>query len=133
MSPSGAPQIGHDLVDIARFERALRRREEAWRERVFTEHEWEVAGRRADRMAVLAARFAAKEAAMKALGTGWGQGVRWLDVEVRGGGREKPALHLHGEALARADAQRVDLALSLSHTEGTASAIVLAWPRGGAA
>ena len=52
------PRVGHDLVDVARFRKALERREEAWRRRVFTQSEWEAATRRPDRDAVLAAQEA---------------------------------------------------------------------------
>lgn len=123
------PRIGHDLVDIERFRSAIARREAGWRRRVFTEGEWEAAARRPDRDAVLAARFAAKEAAFKALGTGWGRGVRWLDVEVAGGGRGAPRLVLRGEALRLAEAAGVELLISLSHTDELASAVVMAFPR----
>jgi holo-[acyl-carrier protein] synthase len=123
------PRIGHDLVDIPRFERALERREAAWQRRVFTEGEWDAAGRRPDRAAVLAARFAAKEATFKALGTGWGQGVAWLDVEVVGGGRSAPSLVLRGKALEIVETHMVSLQLSLSHTDRLASAMVLAFAR----
>jgi holo-[acyl-carrier protein] synthase len=120
------PRIGLDLVDIARFGRALSRREGRWRERVFTNEEWQAASERPDKVAVLAARFAAKEAAFKALGTGWGAGVRWTDVAVEGGGRRPPSLVLSGRAAELADAAGLQLTVSLSHTEHTASAVVLA-------
>ena len=80
----------------------LEKREASFRARVFTSSEWETASSRPDRVAALAARFAAKEAVMKALRTGWGQGVRWLDVEVRGGVGAARA-RAHGEAARRAD------------------------------
>jgi holo-[acyl-carrier protein] synthase len=123
-----APRIGLDLVDIPRFQEALASREARWRERVFTEEEWALAADRPDRAAALAARFAAKEAAFKALGTGWGQGVRWTDVAVRGGGRTAPELVLEGRAAELAAEQQLALVVSLTHTETTASAVVLAHP-----
>lgn len=126
MSRPSTPAIGHDLVDIPRFRRALERRPGAWQRKVFTEGEWEAAGRRPDAAAVLAARFAAKEAAMKALGTGWGGGVSWRDVEVLGGGRTAPRLHLTGEAARRLEGRSMHL--SLSHAGDVASAVVLLWP-----
>lgn len=128
MTKLTGPRIGHDLVDIERFRKAIERREAAWQRRVFTEQEWEAASKRPDRGAVLAARFAAKEAAFKALGTGWGRGVRWLDVEVAGGGRTAPWLVLRGEAKRLAQAGGLDLQLSLSHTDALASAVVMALP-----
>ena len=122
------PHLGHDLVDIPRFSAILARREAAFRRRIFTEAEWERAAARPDRDAVLAARFAAKEAALKALGTGWGRGVAWRDVEVIGGGRSAPSLELRGEALRCAQEAGVVLLLSISHTDTMASAVVMAWP-----
>lgn len=125
-----APRIGHDLVDQERFARVLAKREERFRDRVFTPGEWETASARPDRVAALAARFAAKEAVMKVLGTGWGQGVRWQDVEVVGGGRSAPSLVLRGEAAKRADAEGLTMQLSLTHAGTMASAVVLAYPSG---
>jgi len=122
------PRIGLDLVDIPRFQRALERREGHWRERVFTQEEWDHAAERADRAAALAARFAAKEAAFKALGTGWGDGVAWKDVAVRGGGRSAPELVVTGRAAEVARDAGLQLTVSLTHTETTASAVVLAYP-----
>ena len=124
-----APRIGHDLVDLPRFARALEKREASFKDRVFTPAEWETASSRRDRVAALAARFAAKEAVMKALRTGWGQGVRWLDIEVLGGGRTPPELVLHGEAARRAEQEGLEMQLSLSHAGEMASAVVLAYPR----
>ena len=122
-------RIGHDLVEVERFRAALERHGEGWRRRVFTEGEWEAASKRPDRAAVLAARFAAKEAALKALGTGWGKGVAWKDVEVVGGERTAPALVLQGVAQRIADEAGVRLEVSLTHTDSLASAVVIAAPR----
>jgi holo-[acyl-carrier protein] synthase len=119
-------RIGLDLVDVERFERALRRGEERWRRRVFTAEEWDAVAARADRTVALAARFAAKEAAFKALGTGWGRGVAWTDVAVHGGGREPPRLVVTGRAAQLASEAGLALQVSLSHTERTAAAVVLA-------
>ena len=73
----------------------------------------------------LAARFAAKEAALKALGIG---GLGLGDVEVTGGDREAPGLRLHGRAAGAAREQGVELAVSLTHTRETAAAVVIARP-----
>ena len=124
-----APRIGHDLVDLARFARSLEAQEAGFQRRVFTAQEWALAASRPDRTACLAARFAAKEAAFKALGTGWGQGVAWQEVEVVGGGRSKPALRLHGRAAEVAASLGLVLTVSLTHTESVASAMVLAYPQ----
>lgn len=126
--PNG-PRIGHDLVDVARLARAIQERPSRWQERIFTEAEWERAVARPDKYAVLAARFAAKEAAFKALGTGWGRGVAWRDVEVIGGGRTAPSLSLSGVAATIAEEANLQLLVSISHTDELASAMVMALPR----
>ncbi len=120
-------RIGHDLVDIDRFERIVAKHPDRWRKRVFTDHEWERAQGRPHPYASLAVRFAAKEAVMKALRTGWGKGVGWRDIEVRGGGRAAPTLALHGRAKEVADQARLRFDVSLSHTSQLASASVLAY------
>jgi holo-[acyl-carrier protein] synthase len=93
--------IGIDLVEIARIEEVFTRRGERFRARVFTEGEISYCERRASKLASYAARFAAKEAAMKALGTGWAEGVGWKDVEVVSGPGGAPTLDLQGKALER--------------------------------
>ena len=123
-----SPRIGHDLVHVPRFREVYERHAARFRARVFTAGEWKAVGRRSDHVAALAARFAAKEAAMKALGTGWGRGVTWRDVEVVGGGRRAPSLRLHGAAALRAKREGLVLAVSMSHDGDYASAVVIGWP-----
>ena len=77
--------LGIDLADVDRVRRMYRRYGERFKERCFTDHEWEYAHRYADPSERLAARFAGKEAVMKSLGTGWRR-VHWRDVEITGGG-----------------------------------------------
>jgi holo-[acyl-carrier protein] synthase len=90
--------LGVDIVEIARIEEAFARRGRRFRDRIFTESEISYCESRGSKFASYAARFAAKEAVMKALGTGWGDGVRWRDVEVvRGAGA--PTVVLSGRAL----------------------------------
>lgn len=122
------PRLGQDLVSIPRLRAALGRQEAGFRRRVFTASEWAACASRVDRDAALAARFAAKEAALKALGTGWGGGGGLREVEVSGGGRTPPRLLLHGRAAARARELGVVLEVSLSHDGDLALAVVLAWP-----
>ena len=93
--------IGIDLVEIARIEEVFARRGDRFRARVFTEGEISYCERRASKFASYAARFAAKEAAMKALGTGWSEGVGWTDVEVVSEPSGAPVLQLHRRALER--------------------------------
>jgi len=117
-----APGIGVDLIEIGRLERALERRP-GLLERVFTAGEIEASETRQRPARHLAARFAAKEAALKCLGIG---GLRLHEVEVLGGGREPPRLRLHGAAAEAARRSGVNLSVSLSHSQDLATAVVLA-------
>jgi holo-[acyl-carrier protein] synthase len=112
--------VGIDLIEIERLERALERRP-SLAERVFTADELRFVAdhRRPGRH--LAARFAAKEAALKALGLG---GLRMHEVEVVGGGGEAPALRLYGRAAEVAEQQGVALEVSLTHSRELAAAVV---------
>ncbi|MGH2952850.1 MAG: holo-ACP synthase [Solirubrobacterales bacterium] len=116
------PGVGIDLIEIERLERALARRPRL-RERIFRPGELEFADARARPGRHLAARFAAKEAALKALGIG-GLGLR--EVEVAGGGDSPPSLVLHGSAAEAAERERVSLDLSLTHSREMAAAVVVA-------
>jgi len=119
--------LGTDLVSIPRVESLLLRHEGRFLARVFTPAEQAECLRRARPATHLAARLAAKEATMKALGSGWGLGVRWLDVEVRSAGGTPPSLALGGVARARADAQGIrETQVSLSHDGEYALAVVIA-------
>ena len=122
--------VGVDVVDVARFRRILARRP-GFAARFFTDAEQADARRSPDPSASLAARFAAKEAVMKALGTGLG-GFALTEVEVRrapgaGATAGAPSLVLHGVAAAVAARRRAGpLHLSLSHTADVAIAFVVA-------
>jgi len=109
--------MGVDIAETARIAQALRRHGERFSKRVYTAGEIAYCERFKNQAERYAARFAAKEAAFKALGTGWGDGVRWLDVEVTHLPSGKPELLLTGRAreLARKlGATRT--AVSLSHS-----------------
>ena len=113
--------VGVDLIEVERIEQALARRPRL-AERVFWPGELEASDRgRPGRH--LAARFAAKEAALKCLGIG-GLGLR--DVEVVGGGNKAPALQLHGRAAEAAERLGVELSVSLTHSRELAAAVVVA-------
>jgi holo-[acyl-carrier protein] synthase len=120
--------LGVDVCDVARIQRALEATTgERFRERVFTDRERAYCeARRRGRFASYAARFAAKEAAMKALGTGWAKGVGWRDFEVVRSPGGPPELVLHGRAaiLARGRGMTRWL-LALTHTEERALASVV--------
>lgn len=114
-----APGIGIDLIEIERVEAALARRPRL-AERLFRQGELEAAAGRARPGRHLAARFAAKEAAIKALGGACGP----RDVEVGGG--PVPELVLHGRARDAAEANGFELVVSLTHSRETAAAVVVA-------
>ncbi|MEI9811160.1 MAG: holo-ACP synthase [Acidobacteriota bacterium] len=95
-------------------------------ERVFTAREIAYAKRRANPYERYAARFAAKEAGMKALGTGWRRGVTWQDFEVVNEASGRPTLILHGRAAEIAAERGVkNIALSMTHTAQQAMAMVI--------
>ena len=117
---------GVDLVSIPRFADLLERRGETAIRRFFAPAEAERC--RASRSAVesFAARFAAKEAFFKALGTGWGLGGRWTEVEVVSAPSGAPSLRLSGRAAQAAAERGVSrIHLSLTHTHETAAAFVV--------
>lgn len=118
--------IGFDLVAVSRFAQFLQRRGDRGYRRLFTAAESDYCLGHADPTAFFAARFAAKEAFYKALGTGMGPAGGWHDVEVVRLASGRPLLMLHGRAAALAhDMQVRTIHLSLSHTQGTAGAFVV--------
>ena len=125
------PILGHgiDIIDTDRVARMLEQHGERFVRRCFTEGEREyVAANAKRRVEHLAGRFAAKEAVLKALGTGWSGGIGWTDVEVVRPPTGPPTVALHGEA-ARIAAERGigQWSISISHirTHAIASAIAL--------
>jgi holo-[acyl-carrier protein] synthase len=117
---------GVDIADTARIERSLERHGERFIKRVFTPGEIAYCEKFKNRAERYAARFAAKEAAFKALGTGWRAGVHWLDVEVLHQPSGKPELALSGRAQAVAGELRVTrMSVSLSHADRYAVAVVI--------
>lgn len=118
---------GTDLVEIRRFERVLKEWGERFEARIFTEGEREYCRRRAPSAVHLAARFAAKEAVMKALGTGWSRGVRWRDIEIVRAPGGPPSIRLHGASAEIARGRGIGrLHVSLTHDAGIALAFVVA-------
>ena len=117
--------LGFDATDIPRIGATFERYGDRFLRRVFTDGEIAYCTRHRDPVPSLAARFAAKEAAMKALGTGHSRGVLWKDIEVvRGSG--PPQLRLHGGAAARAAHMQVRSSLlTITHSDALAMAQVL--------
>ena len=117
---------GIDIAEVPRIAEAIERHGQRFLHRVFTEGEIAYCDSKANRIERYAARFAAKEAGMKAIGTGWNHGVRWKDIEVcrQPGGR--PTLVFHGKAAEFATKLGTkNVALSLSHTVDQAIAQVI--------
>ncbi len=118
--------IGVDVVEIARIERAVERYGERFLERVFSPGERDYSWSNEFPAPHLAARFAAKEAAMKVLGTGWARGVRWRDIELVRFEAQAPRLVLSGRALALSQARGITRwHVSVSHSGGVALAFVV--------
>ena len=117
---------GIDVAEVPRIARSIARFGERFLKRVFTEGEIRYCDSKVNRAERYAARFAAKEAAMKALGTGWNHGVRWRDIEVRRQPGGRPTLAFHGKAAEfAARLGTKNIALSLTHTESQAFAQVI--------
>jgi len=118
--------IGVDICRAERIAEALHRFGERMEKRLFTPDELAYCRGHRDPLPHLAARFAAKEAASKALGTGMAAGVGWTQIEVLQPGGRVPVLRLSGAALARAESMGVTRShLSLSHDSGYAVACVV--------
>ncbi len=120
--------IGHgiDLVDNSRIARSVERFGDRFLRRIYTPAEIEFCQSHADPVPHLAARWAAKEAVGKAFGTGLGEEISWLDIEVTRDGAGRPGLALHGNGGVLAEARRYGSAqLSLTHTKDYAAASVL--------
>jgi holo-[acyl-carrier protein] synthase len=121
MNPTG---IGIDLVEVARIREMLERHGQRFKERTFTAGEIAYCDACADPAMHYAARFAAKEAAAKALGTGlWAEGVVWTDIEVVREASGKPQIVLHGAA--KQHAADANCLVSLTHTRDLAMAQVI--------
>jgi holo-[acyl-carrier protein] synthase len=116
---------GVDLCEVARIREAVERFGKRFIERIYTPDEIAYVERKANRFERYAARFAAKEAGMKAIGTGM-HGVRWQDFEVRNLPGGRPTLRFHGEAALVAQRLGVtNISLSLTHTAEMAMALVI--------
>ena len=118
--------LGIDLAEVDRIRKAIERHGRRFTDRIYTVAEIAYVERKANRYERYAARFAAKEAAMKAIGTGWRRGVRWQDFEVANLPTGRPTLRFHGVAAQIADSLGVrNIALSLTHTAEQGLAIVI--------
>ena len=117
---------GIDIAEVPRIRNSIDRFGERFLKRIYTTAEIRYCKSKANSVERYAARFAAKEAAMKALGTGWSRGVRWRDIEVSREPGGRPTLVFHGKAAEFAGRiGTLHVALSLSHTTEQAIAQVI--------
>jgi holo-[acyl-carrier protein] synthase len=119
--------LGVDIVEIARIARSIERTGQAFLDRVFLESEQAYCGPQREPARCHAARFAAKEAVAKALGTGIGAQLAWRDIEVRRKASGEPFIVLHGAGAETAKRLGIsELLISISHSEHYAVANALA-------
>lgn len=126
MAPD-AVGLGVDVVEIARME-AILQRTPSFARRVFSPEECAYCDKATNRAAHYATRFAAKEAVLKALGTGFSEGIAYRDVEVCRNAKGRPIVALHGRAQEIADAmgvREIPLSISYTHSEGVACALAI--------
>ena len=117
---------GVDLAEVGRIRASIEKFGTKFVDRIYTPAEIAYVERKANRFERYAARFAAKEAGMKAIGTGWRHGVRWQDFEVANLPSGKPTLRFHGVAAQFAEKLGVrNVALSITHTSELGMAHVI--------
>ena len=119
--------IGSDIVECLRIGRMIERHGELFLTRVFTPHEIRYCQKRKHATAHFAGRWAAKEAVLKCLGTGWRRGLCWTEMEIRNEPDGRPRVHICGAAKDRAQGLRVsDILVTISHCRAYATATALA-------
>ncbi len=118
---------GIDLVDFPRLEQMIERHGQRFIDRIFTTAEQTYAGRHRNTVEKYAGRFAAKEAILKLLGTGWRGKIAWTDIEVTNNAAGQPQVRLSGEVKKIADRMRIaQISLSITHTANFAIASAVA-------
>jgi holo-[acyl-carrier protein] synthase len=117
--------IGTDIIEVSRIQKVMER-DIGFREKIFSEGEIAYCEKMKNKFQHYAARFSAKEAFMKALGTGWRDGIRFIEIEVVHDPLGKPLVRLSGKALEMAkNAGMGEIHISLSHVKEIASAVVV--------
>jgi len=118
--------LGMDLMQIDRLESAITRRGTRFLDRVFTAEEQEYCERRARPATHYAGRYAVKESVMKVLGTGWSNGVRWVDIQVRRAPGAAPEVHLEGVSAEIARRRGIGkIHITITHDAGIAAAVAV--------
>lgn len=119
--------MGVDIVECERIARMIEKHGDLFLKRVYTPREIEYCSPRKAAVQHYAGRWAAKEAILKALGTGWSKGIQWTDLEIANLPGGKPEVVLHGQASIHADAIGIrDVLISISHTSQQAIASAIA-------
>ena len=119
--------VGIDLIELERFKAAMRRQGTPLLEKLFTRAERRYCEGKWNRVAHYTARFAAKEAVLKALGTGWSGGIRWTDVEIARDRSGSVSVRLAGQAKRVAAKMKIRrLHLNITHAEKYAAAVAIA-------
>jgi holo-[acyl-carrier protein] synthase len=117
---------GVDLAEVPRIRHSIERFGARFLQRIYTAGELAYVARKGEKFQRYAARFAAKEAGMKAIGTGWRGGITWHDFEVSNLPSGKPTLLFHGVAAAKAAKLGVkNVSLSMTHTADVAMAVLI--------
>jgi holo-[acyl-carrier protein] synthase len=120
---------GIDLVDFPRIKKMVKTHRDRFLDRVFTDSEQKYADKNKNRIEKLAGRFAAKEAVLKLLGTGWRGKIKWTDIEVVNNSYGQPKVKLYGQVKKIADKMKIkQISISITHTANfaIASAVALA-------
>jgi holo-[acyl-carrier protein] synthase len=120
---------GIDLVDFPRIKKMVKTHRDRFLDRVFTDSEQKYADENKNRIEKLAGRFAAKEAVLKLLGTGWRGKIKWTDIEVVNNSYGQPKVKLYGQVKKIADKMKIkQISISITHTANfaIASAVALA-------
>ena len=119
--------IGTDIVEVLRIADMIEKHGETFIQRVYTEHEIEYCATRKAANQHYAGRWAAKEAVLKALGTGWAKGIQWTDIQVINDAGGGPSIQLGGGARRVCDEKNIDyVMISISHTRHYATAQAVA-------
>ncbi|MFL2869160.1 MAG: holo-ACP synthase [Pirellulaceae bacterium] len=119
--------IGTDIVECLRIASMIERHDELFLNRVYTRHEIQYSSSRKAATQHYAGRWAAKEAVLKALGTGWSRGIKWTDIEVISEPSGKPHCEIHGTGREVCDEMGItDVLISISHCRSHATATAIA-------
>jgi holo-[acyl-carrier protein] synthase len=119
--------IGTDIVEVLRIARMIERHGELFLGRVYTAREIDYCNQRKAATQHFAGRWAAKEAILKTLGTGWSSGIEWRDMEIRNDEHGKPSVALGGKAREHCELLRIrEILISISHCHTHATAYALA-------